>query len=47
MLVEGGKDFELMVAIKNNLNNLSSRFNDVVNLGIYKSKTANKSDMIN
>jgi len=36
-----------MEAIKNYFNNLNSYFNDVVNLGFYKSKTGNKSDMIN
>jgi hypothetical protein len=35
------------LAIKNYLNNLSIDFDDVVNLGFYKSKTDNKSDMIN
>lgn len=35
------------LGIKDYLNNLNSYFNDVVNLGFYKSKTDNKSDMIN
>lgn len=46
-IAQSSKDLKLMEAIKNYFNNLNSYFNDVVNLGFYKSKTGNKSDMIN
>jgi len=46
-IAQSYKDLKLMEAIKNYLNNLSIDFDDVVNLGFYKSKTDNKSDMIN
>ena len=54
-IAQSYKDLKLMgpayplrgLAIKNYLNNLSIDFDDVVNLGFYKSKTDNKSDMIN
>lgn len=46
-IAQSSKDLKLMEAIKNYLNNLSSYFNDVVNIGFYKSKAGNKSDMIN